>query len=109
MDILGKRGKIWGDTETIFSKNNVEIARICIKAGGYCSIHLHEHKYNMFFVESGCLNVTIFRHDSGHVIEDTTTMRDGDSTYVEPGLKHKFHADEDTIAYEIYWTESMVI
>lgn len=39
------RGKIWGNTATIFDKNNVQIARIEVKKGGYCSNHLHNHRY----------------------------------------------------------------
>ena len=100
-----RRGKIWGSTSTIFNKNNVEIARIEVKEGAYCSKHLHKYKYNMFLVERGVLEVTIYRYDANHVIEDVTILNDGDSTFIEPNLYHKFCAKEDTIAYEIYWTE----
>ena len=99
------RGKIWGNTSTIFSKNNVEISRIVINKGGYCSKHRHDHKYNMFFVEQGKLLVVIYRRDANITIEDKTVLRVGEMTYVEPNLFHYFEALENTIAYEIYWTE----
>ncbi|KKM16855.1 hypothetical protein LCGC14_1681640 [marine sediment metagenome] len=99
------RGKIWGNTSTIFNKNNVEIARIEVKTGGYCSKHKHAHKFNFFFVEFGKLEVTIFRPDAGQVIEDVTVVEAGGSTYVEPNLYHKFKALENTVAYEVYWIE----
>lgn len=99
------RGKIWGNTNTIFNKNNVEIARIEIVKGGYCSKHLHEFKFNAFFLEKGKLKVTIFRSDSGQEIQDVTILSPGDITYVEPGLLHFFEAIEECIAYEIYWCE----
>jgi mannose-6-phosphate isomerase-like protein (cupin superfamily) len=99
------RGKIWGNTSCIFNKNNVEIHRIEVNKGGYCSRHLHEHKYNLFFVESGQLEITIFRTDAGRNIQDVTTLKSGDATYVEPGLYHKFLAIEDTVALEVYWVE----
>lgn len=97
------RGKIWGNTSTIFNKNNVEISRIEVKQGGYCSKHKHVHKFNLFFVESGSLEITIYRPDAGQIIEDITTISSGSSTYVEPDLYHKFRALKDTVAYEIYW------
>ncbi len=99
------RGKVWGSTSTLFCKNNVEMARILISKGGYCSKHKHAHKYNMFFVESGELKVTIYRNDAGKDIEDVTILAAGHQTYVEPNLYHCFEASEDTIAYEVYWTE----
>lgn len=98
-------GKIWGNTNTIFRKNNVEIARIEIAKGGYCSKHLHEFKYNMFFLESGQIRVTIFRQDALQTISDVTDLLPGKITVVEPKLYHFFEAIEDSIAYEIYWTE----
>ena len=37
------QGKIWGKTQALFNKNNVQIHRIETKKGGYCSKHKHEH------------------------------------------------------------------
>ncbi len=99
------RGKIWGTTSVLFDKNNVEIDRIFVKKGGYCSKHKHKHKYNMFYVESGLLEVTIYRQDANKTIKDVTLLPGGGSTYVEPELYHKFYAKEDTVAYEFYWIE----
>jgi len=100
-----KRGKIWGNTQQLFCKNNVEIHRIEVKRGGYCSKHKHQSKINMFYVEEGKLEIIIFRKDANRIIEDKTVLNDGDMTYVEPGLYHMFKSPVDTIAYEIYWTE----
>ena len=86
-------------------RNNVEIHRIKVNKGGFCSEHKHEHKWNAFFVETGCLEVTIYRQDAGRTIEDKTILHGGDSTFVEPGVYHKFHALEPTIAFEAYWVE----
>lgn len=99
------RGKIWGSTSTIFSKNNVEVARIKVKKGGYCSKHKHEYKYNEFFVEQGKMQITIYRPDANEIIEDITVLNPGDSTYVEPGLYHSFKGLEDSVVFEIYWVE----
>lgn len=95
--------KIWGTTSEIFSKNNVEIHRLEIKKGAFCSQHFHKIKFNGFFCESGEVDITIWRPDSDLI--DITTLQNGAYTTVEPGVYHKFTAKTDSIIYEIYWTE----
>jgi len=97
------RGKIWGTTKLLFKHCDVEIHRIEVQKNAYCSKHLHNHKYNLFFVENGKLKITIFRTDAGKIIEDCTELAIGQSTIVEPGLYHQFLAIDNTIAFEIYW------
>lgn len=97
---MNKQSKVWGDTSKIFCKNNVEIHRLNINAGGYCSIHHHNFKYNQFFVESGEIDVVIFR-DNG--ITETTTLRPNEQSTVPPKMKHQFKAIKDSVVYEIYW------
>jgi len=97
------RGKVWGNTTKLFDKNNVEMHRIEVEAGGFCSKHNHQSKYNLFFVEEGELKIYIYREYAGKVLEDITTLKTGDTTYVEPGVPHMFRATEHTIAFEIYW------
>jgi len=96
-----KYNKIWGTTSPIFCLNNVEVHRIEINTGGYCSKHIHKHKYNMFFVESGKLEVKQWQADSELI--DRTILSTGEQTIVSPGVPHQFHALENTIAYELYW------
>ena len=100
-----KRGKVWGTTQCLFRGNNVELHRITVRKGGFSSKHQHAHKFNKFVVESGSLEVVIYREDAGRIIEDVTTLRAGDSTYVEPGLFHRFQALEETTALEVYWVQ----
>ena len=99
---MNKQGKVWGNTSEIFNQNNVEIHRIEAKANGYCSIHKHQHKYNMFFVETGILMVEVWKND--YDLVDTTLLKAKEYTIVKPGEFHKFTAKTDVIAYEIYWT-----
>lgn len=100
---MNKHGKIWGVTSELFNKNNVEVHRIEAKKNGYSSVHKHEHKHNMFFVENGCLKIDIWKND--YDLVDSIELSDGESTTVKPGEFHKFTAIEDTTAYEIYWVE----
>lgn len=103
MDVAGK---VWGLTSHIFGKNNVSIHRIEIEPGGFCSKHTHEHKYNMFFLESGELEIHIWKNDYD-LVDVTTLSRTGDYTTVKPGEYHMFKSvsAKPCIVYEIYWTE----
>ena len=100
-----KQGKVWGFTEQIFGKNNVSIHRIIISPGGYCSVHKHEHKWNMFYIESGCINVKTWKND--YDLVDETFLNAGESIMIKPGEFHQFlNSDiEFAVVYEIYWTE----
>jgi len=101
MDI---NGKIWGTTSTIFKSNNVQVTRIVGVAGGYCSKHKHDHKFNKFYVESGRLRILVWKNDYDMV--DKTVLMSGQSITIKPGEYHRFEVLEDnTIAFEIYWTQ----
>ena len=97
------QGKFWGSTQSLFLKNNVEIHRIEVNEGGYCSKHKHDHKYNAFFVEKGQLKIIIWKND--YDLIDETIISDKQMSVIKPQEYHKFIALEDTVAYEIYWTE----
>lgn len=100
---MNRQGKIWGSTKSLFFKNNVEIHRIEANEGGYCSKHKHDHKYNAFFVERGQLKITVWKND--YDLVDETIISDQEMSIVKPQEYHMFEAMEDTVAYEIYWTE----
>tara|TARA_Y100000389_G_scaffold204994_1_gene261744 strand:- start:8641 stop:8991 length:351 start_codon:yes stop_codon:yes gene_type:complete len=98
-----RQGKIWGNTECLFDKNNVSMHRIEVHKGYMCSRHYHLHKHNMFYVEKGKLKIEVWQKD--YDLIDETIIADGQSTSVSPGLQHRFSALEDTIAFEIYFVE----
>ncbi len=96
-------GKIWGTTSKLFAKNNVEVHRIEGRKGGKSSTHRHNSKISMFFVEFGSIKVCIEKLD--YTLTDTTIISKGQSTVIYPGEYHWFEMLEDSVAYEIYWTE----
>lgn len=98
-----KQGKVWGETSCLIRNANTELHFIRVTKGGYCSTHLHRHRWNWFFVITGRLEVTVERTDSGTV--DHTILKAGQSTKVPPGYMHEFEALEDTVALELYWVE----
>lgn len=102
--MLNKQGKVWGNTQNIFSKNNVSIHRIEIQPGGYCSKHKHQHKWNAFYVEKGSLIVKVWKND--YDLIDESFLKAGEGIHIKPGEYHQFICpDVNTVVYEIYWTE----
>tara|TARA_Y100000034_G_scaffold21261_1_gene24479 strand:+ start:399 stop:746 length:348 start_codon:yes stop_codon:yes gene_type:complete len=95
------QGKVWGNTAEIFSRNNVEVHRIEVVPGGFCSKHRHNSKFNAFFVESGELEISVWKGD--YDLVDKTVLKDGGYTVVDPGEYHQFRTSVETVAYEIYW------
>ena len=96
-------GKVWGKTAPVFAGNNVAVHRIEARSGMQCSKHVHRHKCNLFFVERGCLRVTVWKN--AYALADVTQLQAGESTIVPPGEYHRFRAISDVVAYEVYWTE----
>jgi len=70
-----------------------------INKGGYCSEHIHEHKYNLFYVISGRMKVTIWREND---VKDETVLTAGQASAVPPGFYHAFVGLEKTECIEVY-------
>jgi len=96
-----KQGKIWGETEEIFNDGKVSVHYLWIKEKGYCSEHQHVGKSNLFYVISGQLEISIWREKG----VDKTIIGNGESSFVPPGVYHKFKAIYDTECIEIYETK----
>lgn len=98
-----KAGKIWGSTELIHANGVLEFHRIDFKAGGVCSKHKHQFKWNGFYVVSGKMKIKVWQKD--YDLIDETVLGPGDFTRVKPGLMHSFEGLEDGVAFELYWAE----
>jgi mannose-6-phosphate isomerase-like protein (cupin superfamily) len=99
------QGKVWGNTSTVFKKNNVEVHHINIKKGGFCSKHLHSAKFNYFRVLKGLLKIKVWKDYGSAELVDETTLSAGQEMTVAPGEYHQFEALEKTEALEIYWVQ----
>lgn len=93
------QAKVWGTTQCLFQSETAEVHLIRPARGGFCSIHEHVGKHNLFYVIAGQLKVTIFRDND---VRDETVLGPGMATTVAPRERHQFEAVEDTIALEIY-------
>jgi mannose-6-phosphate isomerase-like protein (cupin superfamily) len=98
-----KAGKIWGQTELIHANGVLEFHKIDYKAGGVCSKHKHQFKWNGFYVVSGRMKIRVWQKD--YDLVDETILGPGDFTRVKPGLMHSFEGIEDGVAFELYWAE----
>ncbi len=98
-----KAGKVWGTTELVEANGTLEFHRILMNKGGICSKHLHEFKWNGFYVEKGVMLVRVWQKD--YDLVDETILYEGDYTKVKPGLYHQFECLESGVAYELYWAE----
>jgi quercetin dioxygenase-like cupin family protein len=98
-----KSGKIWGENNLILSKNNVAIHRLFIKKDYRCSKHVHQSKYNTFYVESGKIKLQEWKNDYNLV--DETVLVSGEIATIPPKTYHRFIGLEDSIVYEIYYVE----
>ena len=99
-----KAGKIWGTTELVEANCALEFHRIEMQKGGICSKHLHEYKWNGFFVESGIMKVSVWQKDYNLV--DETILKPGDYTKVKPGLYHQFECIESGVACLLYTSDA---
>ena len=96
-----KAGKVWGLTEQIEMNGVLEFHRIEMNKGGVCSKHLHEFKWNGFYVESGRMLIRVWQND--YDLVDETILNSGDFMSVAPGEYHQFEALDDCIAFELYY------
>jgi len=96
-----KAGKVRGETELILANSSLEFHRIDYKAGGVCSKHKHDYKFNGFYVVSGKMKIRVWQKD--YDLIDETILGPGDFTAVKPGLYHTFEGIEDGVAFELYW------
>lgn len=100
---MNKQGKIWGYTQELFTKNNVSIHRIKINKDSCCSKHYHQHKHNIFYVESGKILVQEWKRE--YDLLDETVLEAGQMCSVPPMNYHKFVGLEDSVVYEIYYVD----
>ena len=97
-------GKVWGTTKLIEANGALEFHRIEMDRGGVCSKHLHEFKWNGFYVESGTMLVRVWQKD--YDLVDETILNAGDYTKGKTlVVYHQFECISDGVAYELYWAE----
>lgn len=99
--------KQWGLMQRIYSDDRLEVARIRIRAGGYCSLHKHVDKINVFIVTSGFLQVTVWPENGNFETiapGDTHFLATGSPPLIVPqGRWHRFFTNVNTEVVEVYY------
>lgn len=94
-----KEGKIWGTNILVFLDNNIQINQIYINKGGRCSKHKHSYKHNLFYIQSGKIEVEQWL-DGGLI--DKTILLPNETIEIKPNIYHRFTGLEDSMVLEIY-------
>lgn len=99
-------GKVWGSTRLIWKTPFVEVHALKVLPYAFCSMHMHERKWNGFFVIYGELRIEVEKAAYG--LTDSTILRAGDFTTVKPGEYHRFVSGSSEVeALEIYCPEGL--
>jgi mannose-6-phosphate isomerase-like protein (cupin superfamily) len=93
--------KPWGHTTPLFSCDMMHSDFIEVAKGGYCSIHSHAAKCNIFHVREGELYVRQFTGD-GHRFT-CKYLYPGQTVVVPPGIWHQFWSLAGSKALEVYF------
>ncbi len=93
--------KAWGWTTEVFHSDRWSAHFLEVEAGGFCSIHVHRNRANIFSVHSGELSVECW---FGIHLEAVTLM--AGSTYCVPSLvMHRFRCQQDVTCSEYYYAD----
>ena len=99
--------KSWGSTQLVFEFNGVEMHRIKVEMGGFCSVHRHLHKNNLFMMERGSLSLVTGRMVGGEFVpSQQVEMCEGERTVVPVGIWHQFRSSAGATALEVYWVDA---
>ena len=95
------QGKVWGTTEALLVTPLIEVHKITIDAGGYCSMHKHEFKWNMFYLLYGKIDIHVQKNDYD-LVDVTRLYQPGDFTSVAPNEYHMFkeHVEDEEMVRE---------
>jgi mannose-6-phosphate isomerase-like protein (cupin superfamily) len=95
--------KIWGVTRCTFQSETTLIFHASIKAGGFCSKHHHEGRYNDFYVVHGALLV-LFYKSAEDTLPKIRLVESGQRIVAPPHRWHRFYALTPVELIETYWS-----
>lgn len=100
--------KEWGKSQRVSRLNGVDTYHIAVMPDGYCSIHRHIAKNNLFYLLTGQLRI-FSGNMNGYlfVAEMVVDLLPGEQYIVPAGMWHYFRAGSSpTDALEVYWAET---
>lgn len=93
--------KAWGETACIVKHPVFSAHHIKILPGGYCSVHRHTHRVNLFYVLSGRLTVRTWPAH-GEQPQDTV-LTAGERLGIPTHTYHQFRSETGAEVLEIYY------
>jgi mannose-6-phosphate isomerase-like protein (cupin superfamily) len=93
--------KAWGTTECLLSTPLCELHRIRIQPGGFCSVHKHHGRANVFYVVRGAIEV--LEWSPGGATKKQHLLTAGQHLTVAPGLLHQFRSAAGAEVLELYY------
>lgn len=94
--------RTWGEKDVLHLSDLAQLDFLLIYEGGYCSKHIHYHKYNLFHLICGKLEITLFTKsgEKKYILhENKRTM------LIRPGVYHQFKALEKTECLEYSYVQ----
>lgn len=92
--------KPWGTTRLLHADENLQVAQIVVHKAGYCSLHYHCHKCNLFVLVSGAL--WVWTASATWRLEE----RGRRECHVPPRVRHRFVSPAGCTALEVYIAEA---
>lgn len=92
--------KPWGRTRRDHLSLVCQIDEIDVLQGGYCSIHRHATKTNLFHLLSGQINIRQFTATGERL--NSKYLHPGESLIVPAGIWHQFWSPLESRAVEVY-------
>lgn len=89
----------WGRWTRLYFDGVLEVRKLEVKRGGYCTKHFHRTKMNVFVVVEGALR--IFEWPTSYHVRDTELVSSNATLTVPPYVPHRFYGASDAVAYEL--------
>lgn len=80
-----------------------DVDRLLVLEGGFCSLHVHRTRHNLFRVESGELLVGPFMSFSCPSRPEWRRIGPDCGFHVHPGIVHRFWSPQGCICVEVSW------
>jgi len=99
MEAVEIHPKGWGYEKWIVNKEEYCGKLLFFEKGKKCSYHYHKIKDEVFYVQSGKINISYGKTDDMSEAK-TITLFPGEKFHVPIGLRHQMQAIEDTELFE---------
>jgi mannose-6-phosphate isomerase-like protein (cupin superfamily) len=93
--------KAWGTQQPLLRDDTIHVDKIDVRPGGYCSVHFHERKHNIFQVLRGRMLVLTF--DGALKLIRTDDLCVAGHCCVRAGWHHQFWSQGGCVAQEVYY------